>query len=308
MNKLVIRSKSQAQIEILIQSTQLKGVSHEIVGAIVFGIVASEHKRMLCDELNSVLDINRICAPVFGVDTDGLVNEWNSMSEDVFGLSREEVLGNCLIDAYISAECRSSARQVLSDACAGKGTANMEWPFLGKDQRRVEMMLNASPQIDAKGKFSGVIWIGHDITERKKIEVEKTSLAQELQTFIDTANAPIFGIDAEGLVNEWNNKSAAITGFSKEEVLGKNLVEVRVTKSLFCTIEICFSLQCPILQCSSYKIFSIGIHFQGISIQRNGITRQRAARPRGGQLRVPALHQGPATRGVAAERHHAARC
>jgi transcriptional regulator with PAS, ATPase and Fis domain len=29
---------------------------------------------------------------------------------------------------------------------------------------------------------------------------------QELQTFIDTANAPIFGIDAKGRVNEWNKK------------------------------------------------------------------------------------------------------
>lgn len=32
---------------------------------------------------------------------------------------------------------------------------------------------------------------------------EKSRVAQELQTFIDTANAPIFGIDAQGRVNEW---------------------------------------------------------------------------------------------------------
>ena len=32
------------------------------------------------------------------------------------------------------------------------------------------------------------------------------------------ANAPIFGIDADGLVNEWNRKAAEITGFAKEEV------------------------------------------------------------------------------------------
>ena len=33
-------------------------------------------------------------------------------------------------------------------------------------------------------------------------------VSQELQTFIDTANAPIFGIDDQGRVNEWNNKAA----------------------------------------------------------------------------------------------------
>jgi hypothetical protein len=30
------------------------------------------------------------------------------------------------------------------------------------------------------------------------VEQEKTRVAQELQTFIDTANAPIFGCDALG--------------------------------------------------------------------------------------------------------------
>jgi PAS domain S-box-containing protein len=211
-----------------VETTPLQGASEEIIGAIAFGIVAPQNNKsgLLKTESASALHINSICAPVIGVDSHGLVNEWNSMSADIFGLSREEVLGNDLIDIYVGAESRDSARRALSDACNGKGTANMELPFLTKDQRRVEMMLSASPQIDANGAFSGVLWIGHDISERKKIEVEKTSLAQELQTFIDTANAPIFGIDADGLVNEWNNKSAAITGFSREEVLGKNLVEV----------------------------------------------------------------------------------
>ncbi len=41
---------------------------------------------------------------------------------------------------------------------------------------------------------------GQDITERKQVEVEKARVAQELQTFIDTANAPIFGIDDAGKV------------------------------------------------------------------------------------------------------------
>lgn len=56
--------------------------------------------------------------------------------------------------------------------------------------------------------------------------MEKTQVAQELQTLIDTANAPIFGIDAQGLVNVWNSKTAEITGFSREEALGQDLLQV----------------------------------------------------------------------------------
>ena len=76
----------------------------------------------------------------------------------------------------------------------------------------------------------GVLGVGQDITERKKVEIEKANVAQELQTFIDTANAPIFGIDENGLVNEWNNKSVEITGFSREEVFGQDLVKVYITE------------------------------------------------------------------------------
>ncbi len=119
-----------------------------------------------------------------------------------------------------------SVKEVLDNALQGREAANFEFPLYTKDQRRVEVLLNATTRRDVSGNVVGVLGVGQDITERKQVEVEKTRVAQELQTFIDTANAPIFGIDANGLVNEWNNKSAAITGFSRREVLGKNLVQV----------------------------------------------------------------------------------
>ena len=45
-----------------------------------------------------------------------------------------------------------------------------------------------------------------------------------MRQFIETANAPIFGIDNKGLINEWNQTSEKITGFLKTEVLGQDLV------------------------------------------------------------------------------------
>ncbi len=125
-------------------------------------------------------------------------------------------------------------KEVLDNALTGRETANFEFPLYTKDRQRVEVLLNATTRRDVSGAVVGMIGVGQDITERKQVEVEKTRVAQELQTFIDTANAPIFGIDARGLVNEWNNKAAAITGFSREEVLGKDLVQVFSHGCLFC--------------------------------------------------------------------------
>jgi hypothetical protein len=106
-----------------------------------------------------------------------------------------------------------------------------------------------------------------DITERKQVEVEKARVAQELQTFIDTANAPIFGIDDQGQVNEWNNKAADITGFSREEVMGKDLVEVSASLSLPLSLSLSLSLSPPTslppclpLSLSPFLSFSLSIN------------------------------------------------
>ena len=48
-------------------------------------------------------------------------------------------------------------------------------------------------------------------------------MANELRQLVNTANAPIFSIDVHGNVNEWNDKTAVITSFSKEEAFNEPL-------------------------------------------------------------------------------------
>jgi PAS domain S-box-containing protein len=75
----------------------------------------------------------------------------------------------------------------------------------------------------------GVVGVGQDITELNKIRLEQESVANDLTQLIDTANAPIFGIDAAGLVNEWNQRAEQLTGFAKIDVMGKDLVAGFIT-------------------------------------------------------------------------------
>ena len=72
--------------------------------------------------------------------------------------------------------------------------ANIKFFFhYTKDKRRVDVLLNATTRRDLSGGVVGMIGVGQDITERNIAEREKTRVAKELQSFIDTANAPIFG-------------------------------------------------------------------------------------------------------------------
>jgi PAS domain-containing protein len=113
--------------------------------------------------------------------------------------------------------------QVLDDALQGNETANFEFPLITKSGTRVEILLNATTRRDEHGRVIGVVGIGQDITARIAQE-------QEYIRLIDTANAPIFGVDQRGLVNVWNRCASRVTGYGREEVMGQNLVEQFVTK------------------------------------------------------------------------------
>ncbi|KAJ1467924.1 PAS fold-domain-containing protein, partial [Baffinella frigidus] len=199
----------------------------------------TERKKVELEKARTFIDTAN--APIFGIDHNGMVNEWNNKAVEITGYSKEKVMGQSLVNVYISEDFRESVWSVLDSALHGQAAANFEFPIFTKDKRRIEILLNATPRCNVKGEAIGVLGVGQDITDRKKVEMEKTRVAQELQTFIDTANAPIFGIDENGLVNEWNNKAVEITGFSREEVFGQDLVMVYITEEFRDQVSIVFS-------------------------------------------------------------------
>jgi len=226
--------KGNVRVDVLLNATTRRDVSGRVVGVIGVGQDITERKRVEVEKSRVAKElqnfINTANAPIFGIDAEGLVNEWNNKAAEITGFTRAEVMGQSLVDVYITDEFKKPVREVLDNALKGKEEANFEFPLFTKDQKRVEVLLNATTRRDVGGNVVGVIGVGQDVTERKQVELEMTRVAKELQTFIDTANAPIFGIDANGLVNEWNNKAAEITGFPKDEVMGKSLVEVYITE------------------------------------------------------------------------------
>ena len=169
-------------------------------------------------------------APIFAINNNGLVNGWNHTAEKITKYTKDEVLGQNLVETYITKDYRDAVKQVFDNALLGKETANFEFPLFTKDDRRIMVLLNASTRRNPDGKIVGVLGVGQDISEMDKLRTESESIAKELRQFIETANAPIFGINNNGLVNEWNHTSEKITGFTKNEVLGQNLVKTYITK------------------------------------------------------------------------------
>ncbi len=60
-----------------------------------------------------------------------------------------------------------------------------------------------------------------DVTAQTVYEKKITAIALEMTTLIEQANVPVFGIDRGGYISEWNGSTAELTGYSRNEVIGK---------------------------------------------------------------------------------------
>jgi PAS domain S-box-containing protein len=227
-------AKNGTRVMVLLNSSTRRDANGKITGVLGVGQDITElaknrtETESIAKELRQFIETAN--APIFGIDNQGLVNEWNQTSEDITGFSKDEVLGKDLVQTYITEDYQESVKKVLNDALNGTETANYEFPLFAKNGTRVMVLLNSSTRRDANGKITGVLGVGQDITELAKNRTETESIAKELRQFIETANAPIFGIDSHGLVNEWNETSEKITGFKKADVLGKDLVQTYITE------------------------------------------------------------------------------
>ena len=200
-------------------------VDGRVLGVVGVGQDQTHNQAELSRVANDLtLLIDTANAPIFGIDTNGYVNEWNRKAAQITGFSRDEVMGRSLVKDFITADYQNAVQEVLQNALRGEETANFEFPLYTKEGERVEVLLNAATRRNAVGTVTGVVGVGQDITDRKDAETRVSLLAADLRLLIDSANAPIIGIDAFGCVNEWNNKAAEITGYTQKEVTGRYLV------------------------------------------------------------------------------------
>ena len=217
------------------------------------------------EELTQLIDTAN--APIFGIDKEGNVKEWNQKAEEITGYSKKEVVGKSFVENYITQEYKGSVKDVLDRALLGDETANYEVPIYSKHGQRIMVLLNATTRRNTKGEIIGVVGVGQDITEINETKEELTQL-------IDTANAPIFGIDKEGNVNEWNQKAEEITGYSKKEVVGKSFVESYITKEYKGSVKDVLDRALVGDETANYEVPIYSKHGQRIMVLLNATTRR----------------------------------
>ncbi|MFC1564016.1 PAS domain S-box protein [candidate division KSB1 bacterium] len=160
---------------------------------------------------------------VLVMDTELIIQYWNKGAEEIYGYTKDEILGKHLSiivpdDLLIKGEIKT-----LRDIVRKKGQIkNYQTKRITKNKQTLTVDITASVLKDDKGKIIGFSTVHHDLTEQLNLEINIRSREQFLTNIVDNSVDAIIGIDLEDRILSWNKGAELIFGYKREEMLGQS--------------------------------------------------------------------------------------
>ena len=177
----------------------------------------ARHQRLKAEQLAARYARNLIEAsldPLITINPQGQITDVNRATEQITGLSRALLINSDFSTYFIDPD---KARQGYQQVFAKGALHDYPLALRHVDGRITEVLFNASLFHDLKGQVVGVVASARDITQRKLAEES----LQAVSVFTH-AREGIMITNAAGAIINTNEAFTRITGYTREEVLGKN--------------------------------------------------------------------------------------
>jgi diguanylate cyclase (GGDEF)-like protein/PAS domain S-box-containing protein len=154
---------------------------------------------------------------IIGKTTEGVVTSWNRAAEKMYGYTGTEAIGRDLC-FLVPSERQGEVQAIMERIRTGQPVECLETQRVTKAGCVLDVSVSVSPIKDKIGRIIGASTIARDITLRKRSE-EQLKLQSAA---LEAAAHAIVITDCDGKIVWLNKAFTALTGYSKEEVLGKN--------------------------------------------------------------------------------------
>ena len=177
--------------------------------------------------LNLLLDalFDGISEEIMVVDENGIIQDVNRVFLDECGMKKEDVLGKACSDIKTLS---GSPCDLASQDCPlelAKKTGQRVEITRRHDQKGVEFgeLRRIMYPVTTEGTSRLFVEISKDVTEYRNLIRKLKSSEQKFRTILDTATDAIISINSEHKIVVFNNAAQQIFGYSRDQVLGKDL-------------------------------------------------------------------------------------
>ena len=195
-----------------------------IIGAVVSNISGRmHHDTQMCRRLVSV--VRSSGDAIIGETFEGIVTDWNSGAETLYGHTSQEMTGQPL-SRIIPAERYEEKLHLLERIRKGEVVERVETERVTKDGAPIRISLSLSPIRNNRGEIVGISEIAHDITERYRFQKEILLAKERWELTFNAVPDMIAIIDSHFKVIQVNRAMADRLGVTPEEAVGLTCFDV----------------------------------------------------------------------------------
>jgi PAS domain S-box-containing protein len=159
---------------------------------------------------------------IYTADLEGRLTACNRRAEELFGYTREEILGRISSEA-IPPEYHSRMEEALRRKLAGEPSTAYELEIIRNDGERVPVEVN-SRLIFQDGKPVGVQGIARDLSQRKRAERELRQSEVRFRQLFEQSPLGILSFSPEGRVQQINRTCERMWGVTFDQMADYNVL------------------------------------------------------------------------------------
>jgi PAS domain S-box-containing protein len=148
-------------------------------------------ERHLAGVVESASDI------VLSTDTEGKILTWNTAAKKISGYTLDEANGR-LFSQYCATDHIEEVLSAFSSMKRGRRSHSAEWTLVTKLGNTIPVSWVCSPMKDDSGHTVGIVAVGRDLTEQRKLEAQ----------LIQSQKLSALGVMAGGIAHEIRNPLA----------------------------------------------------------------------------------------------------
>jgi PAS domain S-box-containing protein len=210
--------------------------------AFLWSLAIQRKQQMLAEQARRANMLEHSLDGIISYDLEGRVTSWNKGAELLFGYSESEAMGSDSATLIVPKEKVHHEKAAFRKVLIGETVLNQVSKHQCKDGKLVSTSMTALPIIDGQGDIVGISQTLRDITAQQdaelriiksneslelKVAERTTELLQavsENKALLKSINNQLVSTvtDTDGIILEVNDYFCRMSGYSREELIGKN--------------------------------------------------------------------------------------
>jgi PAS domain S-box-containing protein len=206
--------------------TSLKDEGGRVTGGIAVSRDVTEEvetrEKLQISEIRSKEIFETIQEGIVATDLKGKIVDLNQVALRSLELEPEETEGQSFYN-FFSPEDSGKIEESRIAVLKYERISNREFTFVSRRGRSFPVEMNVSLLRSQSGQPQGFLWVGRDVSERRKLERKLRESEEKYRNVFNTFPASLFLLDTKGRVvdvNDWHVKHSGPRGISREDLLG----------------------------------------------------------------------------------------